>query len=133
MTPRPIMLLPALLLAGCFEPDSRVTAEPETETVEMPKAPPADPRRFIGRWAEAEDKCATDWYRFWADELRTKTAGLLCDIRPPDASFSDEVIRTACRDGNRRVADTWQLSYSDDAREMTIVGESGRTIELVRC
>ena len=122
----------AAALAAC-EPDPRVTAEPETETVEAPEPPPADPRRFIGRWARTADQCTTDWWRFWADEVRTATEGLHCDILPPDADFSDTELRTLCRTQEAAVRETWTIDYSEDAERMTITGEDGQTVELVKC
>lgn len=131
----PLALLPALLLAGCFEPDPRVTEEPETKIVEAPEPPPRDPRRFIGRWAEAADRCTSDWWRFWGDELRTKTAGLRCDILPPDGRFLDTEIRTLCRASGKLVRETWTIDYSDDGSAMSVRrgNEEDPPIELVKC
>ncbi|MHB9880789.1 hypothetical protein ACSMXM_14170 [Pacificimonas sp. ICDLI1SI03] len=130
-----LLLILPMLLAGCFEPDSRVTEEPEVKTVPAPKAPPPDPRRYIGRWAKTAGQCESDWWRFWADELRTKTAGLFCEIMPPDARFSDTDLRTSCVDDGRRVRESWTISYGPDAASMTITGEDedAEPVELVKC
>ncbi|MBV7255405.1 hypothetical protein KCG44_01260 [Pacificimonas sp. WHA3] len=127
------LLLPFALL-GCFEPDSRVTEEPETKVVEAPE-PTIDPRRFIGRWAEAPDQCVSDWWRFWGDELRTKTAGQHCDILPPDGRFLDTEIRTKCRISGKFVRETWTIDYAEDGKAMTIRGEDKDkpAVELVKC
>ena len=129
-----LVLLPVagLVLAAC-EPDPRVTAEPEEVTVPAPEAPPPDPRRYIGRWAKSADLCATEWWRFWGDELLTKTVGLACDIAPPGADFSDETITTICRAGGRGVREEWRLSYAEEGARLTITDPEGEIVDLVRC
>lgn len=118
-------------LAAC-QPE-QPSEEPEEKAEPAPEPTPSDPRRFIGRWARSADQCETDWWRFWADELRTKTEGMHCDILPPDASFSDTELRTVCRMPDGGFRETWTLSYGDDAQTMTIRGEEGQEVELVKC
>ena len=122
----------ALALAAC-EPDPRTAAAPEEELVEPPAPPPEDPRRYIGRWAPSADQCATDWWRFWADELRTNNAGLFCDILPPDADFSDTELRMLCRQDGPSVRETWTLDYAHDGGQLTITRPNGDQFELVKC
>ncbi|MBZ6379483.1 MULTISPECIES: hypothetical protein [Pacificimonas] len=128
--------MPVLVLLAACEPDPRTAAPAEDQAEEQEDAlppPPKDPRRFIGRWARSDDQCTTDWWRFWADELRTATEGLRCDILPPDASFSDTELRTLCRTREGGVRETWNIEYGEDAETMTITGEEGQTVNLVKC
>lgn len=119
-------------LSACGEtpapaPKAEQEVEPSTPAVA------ADPRRFIGRWARSADQCESDWWRFWANEVLTKTEGLHCDILPPDASFSDTEIRTVCKTREAAVRETWTISYSDDGNAMNIKGEKDQDVNLVRC
>ncbi|MGB7405565.1 MAG: hypothetical protein WA906_07750 [Pacificimonas sp.] len=125
------LLLAPLLIAGCLEPDPRVQSNDEPEVVPMPEAPPPDPRRYIGRWAQTAEECTTDWYRFWANEILTADRGLACDIFPPDSEFSDTELRVTCRGGGGR--QEWSVSYADEGNRMSIATSEDETLELVKC
>ncbi len=125
----------ALLAAGCDSPAEPVEETPQIEAVAVEPAEPQTPTipgpQYAGRWATSADKCSSDWWRFWHDELLTADR-MRCNILPPDGASGDTHRRAVCQKADKVTREDWTFDYPAD-KLMTLSRDGGEPITFGAC
>lgn len=122
----------ALLLCACGQSAENAPAAGPAEAVPHPMPPRAEPLRFVGRWAWADDRCAQDAWTFRADGLSTpgEVSCTWDDIREAQGGYD---IDATCVAQAPPEAYTFQLRFSEAARAMMVSGGPMGPVSLVSC
>lgn len=130
---RALIVVAALALAACGQPQAPDTAAGPPTAIPHPAAPAPDagPPRFVGRWATAEGSCEQAW-EFRADGLETPghVACTFSSVTPASGGYD---IAATCTAEAPPAPYNIEIRFAESARAMLVSGGPMSSAALIAC
>ena len=121
-----------LLLAACEAEQPLPPERPNAQIAKVAQPSQTLPKQleFAGRWAASVDQCATGWWDFGGDDVRT--AGELgCSVVQDERTETSAKLQLTCVGEGMPTVETWMIEGTD--QEITVARDNAAAVTLVPC